>query len=422
MANFVKRQAARESVEGTGTVVPDGLELPHESVEGILADLKEKENETDRDLNEAGVLEEDTQETEGQMEVLDEAEAAANGEGDPDNSMEAGEDMTDEEVEAVDVAQESIRQRWALDRQSIARESYGSRKKRQVARESVWEDIKGLLRRFWEWMKEQGRKIKDRWIAFTNAGKSLQKRAKKYTEQIKKLGKLKDGKDTISGGFVAKLSVAGSFKGNDIAVLKEETSSSPAEAYDELLEMVTHMAESIELMSSGRELSAQEKAELDAKANEKAAKAALDAIGKTNHIGNTILEQKMEDDGSLSIVLTDYEGNTEDEVKTPTVSQLSAATKFMEELGKSIEKAAKAYHATAQKRDKLERVIEKSINNIDKIKVDDMTSENRENISKARRCVSSMSKLGSEMERMHSRLMRTVSDGISAYIAAGIVC
>ncbi|MCT7476063.1 hypothetical protein N5V81_13855 [Escherichia coli] len=48
------------------------------------------------------------------------------------------------------------------------RESYGARKHNQVARESLWDDIKAFLQRIFDWLKEQGRKIKDRWLKFSN--------------------------------------------------------------------------------------------------------------------------------------------------------------------------------------------------------------------------------------------------------------
>ncbi|MGL5397274.1 MAG: hypothetical protein ACRDBQ_18655 [Shewanella sp.] len=420
MANFVRRQIARESVEGTGTVVPDGLELPHESVEGILADLKEKENETDRDLSEASVLEEDSQETEGQMAVLDEAQAAADGSGD-DDGMEVEDDMSEEEVEAIDVAQESIRKRWDLDRQSVARESFGSRSRRTVARESMWEDFKGLIKRFWEWLKEQGRKIKDRWITFTNAGKTLQKRAKKYAEQIKKLGKLKDGKDTVSGSFVAKLSIGGKFMGNDLATLKSQTGDNLPEAYDSMIAEANGSAEMLAaVVTSGAAANTDE--EKIAKGIAEAEALMKRAVSKENMIGNLVVDLSVSDDGDMSVTVTDYDGSTEDEVKTPTVSQLSSSAKFLEDLGKGIEKTAKAYHANNQRREKLEKTIEKVLNAIDKLKVDELPANARDFIGKCRRATASTVKLASELERINARLIRSVSDGMSGYVAAGIAC
>ncbi|EED6472229.1 hypothetical protein XI41_25690, partial [Salmonella enterica subsp. enterica serovar Derby] len=220
MANFVKSKLARESVEGAGTVVPDGIELPAESVEGTLADIEHDTKPIDQLDAEADVLAEDGDETDAQLDAVDAAEAAADGEGeDGEEPMEVEEDMPDEAAEQLDVAQESIRKRWAFDhRVSVAQESYGARKRRQVARESLWEDIKAFLQRIFDWLKEQGRKIKDRWLKFSNQGKSIQARAKKYDAALRGLGKQK--KDTVSGGFIKNLTTGGKFVGDDINALK----------------------------------------------------------------------------------------------------------------------------------------------------------------------------------------------------------
>lgn len=225
MANFVKSKLARESVEGTGTVVPDGIELPAESVEGTLADIEHDTKPIDQLDAEADVLAEDGDETDAQLEAVDAAEAAADGEGeDGEEPMEVEEDMPDEAAEQLDVAQESIRKRWAFDhRVSVAQESYGARKRRQVARESLWDDIKAFLQRIYDWLKEQGRKVKDRWLKFSNQGKSIQARAKKYDAALRGLGKQK--KDTVSGGFIKNLTTGGKFVGDDINVLKGVLSS-----------------------------------------------------------------------------------------------------------------------------------------------------------------------------------------------------
>ncbi|MUY36967.1 hypothetical protein GLN57_24975, partial [Shigella flexneri 2a] len=177
MANFAKTRAARESMEATATVVPDGIELPAESVEGTLADIEHDTKPIEALDADAELLAEDGDETDAQLDVLDEAQAAADGEGageDGEDPMDAEEDMPDDAATALDVAQESIRSRWNFDhRSSVAHESYGSRNRRQVARESLWDDIKAFLKRIWEWLKEQGRKIKDRWLKFSNQGKSI---------------------------------------------------------------------------------------------------------------------------------------------------------------------------------------------------------------------------------------------------------
>ncbi|ORS95854.1 hypothetical protein, partial [Escherichia coli] len=77
MANFAKTRAARESMEATATVVPDGIELPAESVEGTLADIEHDTKPIEALDADAELLAEDGDETDAQLDVLDEAQAAA---------------------------------------------------------------------------------------------------------------------------------------------------------------------------------------------------------------------------------------------------------------------------------------------------------------------------------------------------------
>ncbi|EEQ1107345.1 hypothetical protein HC155_004742, partial [Salmonella enterica] len=99
MANFYKNKIARESMEANSTVVPDGIELPAESIEGTLADIEHDTKPIEALDADAELLSEDGDETDAQLDVLDEAQASADGEGvgeDGEDPMDAEEDMPDD--------------------------------------------------------------------------------------------------------------------------------------------------------------------------------------------------------------------------------------------------------------------------------------------------------------------------------------
>ncbi|MCU6405712.1 hypothetical protein KW817_22320, partial [Enterobacter quasiroggenkampii] len=153
----------------------------------------------------------DTERTE---DAIDQAEEA----------VANGEEMPEEAVALQEVAQESIARRWNLERTKLARESYRRGRGMTAAAQEGWkETLKGLYERFIQFCKEVIAKIKDLKLKYFNVGKTAQKRAKKYQEMLRKLGKQKN--DTISGGFITKLSIEGKFDAaGSIAIAKEVTS------------------------------------------------------------------------------------------------------------------------------------------------------------------------------------------------------
>ncbi|QQO90554.1 hypothetical protein pEaSNUABM42_00070 [Erwinia phage pEa_SNUABM_42] len=420
MANFAQKRAARESIEGTGTVVPDGLELPAESVEGILAELAEKERDIDQTDSEHDVLVEDGNETDAQLDAVDAADDAA---ADPsDDKMEAEEDMPDEAAEALDVAQESIRRRWGFDhRTSVARESYGSRNRRSVARESLWEDIKAFLKRAWEWLKEQGRKIKDRWLKFSNQGKSVQGRSKKFAEQIKKLGKQKSGKDKLSGGFIKDLTIAGKFEGTSTAELDQVFTKKGdfAKVQDEVLAEMTHAVDEVVNVSEA------DFTKTGKKAKELADIISGDLKGEHPMLGNQVFKVETEatvdgDSFEVSTTVVEADHSVESDIATPSIAQLTAVNTFFNKVGVEIEKKVKAYHATNQKRDRYEAAIEKLLKKVDGVKIDEQGGEFSKSIRLIRKMISATNQFLGAAERADASNTKNLVSGLNGLLVAGI--
>lgn len=414
MANFYKNKIARESMEANSTVVPDGIELPAESIEGTLADIEHDTKPIEALDADAELLAEDGDETDAQLDVLDEAQASADGEDageDGEEPMDAEEDMPDDAAKALDVAQESIRSRWNFEhRSSVAHESYGARNRRQVARESLWDDIKAFLKRFWEWLKEQGRKLKDRWLKFHNQGKSIQARAKKYDEAIRKLGKQK--KDEISGGFIKCLSVDGKFVGNDVPRLKDamsRVSSFYSKHVPTLLASGTALVADVSKANGAQ--AEQLRAEFAALSKEDG--------DKEFRLGNMVMQTNFDEDGGFSFTHVEAENAVETSVKTPSVSELAKLNGFFTDLGKQIEKNVLEYRKTEQAREKFAQSIEKLLKEIDNVKIDEKP-ELTEGVRVARRYVNSIRSAVSLCEKVVASAQKNLVSGVSGYISAGI--
>ena len=414
MANFYKNKIARESMESTATVVPDGIELPAESVEGTLADIEHDTKPIEALDADAELLAEDGDETDAQLDVLDEAQAAADGEGageDGEDPMDAEEDMPDDAATALDVAQESIRSRWNFDhRSSVAHESYGSRNRRQVARESLWEDIKAFLGRIWEWLKEQGRKIKDRWLKFSNQGKSIQARAKKYDEVIRKLGKQK--KDEISGGFIKSLSIDGKFVGDNIPKLKGILSQVSTFYSTKMPSMAAKAAEMVSDVTKGNGAKVEklkadftELAEKDSQQNFK--------------LGNMALKTEYDNEGGFSSTFVAAENSVETSVKTPSAGELAKINAFFNEVGKQIEKNVQDYRKVESARKTFEDNIDKLLKEVDKVKIDEKP-ELAEAVRAARRYITSINQALSLGEKVIASTQKHLAGGLNGYISAGI--
>ncbi|EDC4983337.1 hypothetical protein GAP86_18130 [Salmonella enterica] len=414
MANFYKNKIARESMESTGTVVPDGIELPAESVEGTLADIEHDTKPIEALDADAELLAEDANETDAQLDVLDEAQAAADGEGageDGEDPMDAEEDMPDDAAAALDVAQESIRSRWNFEhRSSVAHESYGSRNRRQVARESLWEDIKAFLQRILGWIKEQARALKDRWLKFSNHGKSIQARAKKYDEAIRRLGKQK--KDEISGGFIESLSIEGKFVGNDLTRLKAALSSVSnfyAETVKSQLDKGTALVNSV-TKGNGNQIETLKSRFVElAKEDTKDFK-----------LGNMAVKVEYDaEDISFRSTFIKSEATVPTSVKTPSASELAKLNGFYADLGKQIEKNVLEYRKTEQARKDYDTAIEKLLKEIDNVKIDEKP-ELTESVRLSRRYIDSINQSVSLAEKVVASTQKHLSGGLSGYIGAGI--
>lgn len=412
--NFMQQAAARESI-ADDVILVDAVDLPQDSVEGILSDVQSDTKQIDSLDSDAALMSEDGDETEAQLDALDDAQDAADGVAPEDGSepMEADADMSEDAAKAVEVAQESIRRRWFPNKPSVARESFGATHRRTAVRESLWDTIKQFLRNAVEWIKAQFRKLKDRWLKFSNKGKSIQKKSKAFDAAIRKLGSKK--KDDISGAFIKQLSLGKDFKGEDTGFLNGGLAFSGGmqKAQADILDGMSALMDKVAASPNVEQVNHQIDALNDEFGKE---------VGKDESIvgGKFIKIEASESDGELATVsFIDDETEVASEVKTPSIQTMHNVNTFFNKLGIEIEKRVKAYHDNEKKADKYRTGIEKILKRVDNIKVgEDKALE--ESVRKLRVAVNGANSSVSFTERVCAHVLTTLTAGTNGYLSAAI--
>lgn len=389
MSNFWKQKVAQESANAS--LEPGSIELPEEAVETHLGEAQEDTAEIELLDRDGAILEDDADETDAQIDLVDEAE-------------EESEDMSEDEVESLDVAQESIRKRWGMERSSIAQESAGSsRSRRTVARESLVDDAKTLIKRFIEWLKELGRKAKERWMKFHNAGKTIQARSKKFEAKLRSLGSKK--KDTITGGFIKQLSKGGEFLGGNQAELKGQLSfaKDAMEAQTAIYEKAKNLVDDT---LAGKE----------GVATEILAVVKSKGIKGTKLVGGMQIDVKEESE-SNAIQFTEDTADVKDEVPTPSSTELASLNDFYNVIGKDLEKQLQDFRKTDKAREALEKVMDKVLSAIGK-------KEGEEGGEKAGRVARKLAQAAASNAQLIAKagahVWKTLPSGVNGYLSAGI--
>lgn len=413
--NFMQQRAARESI-ADDIILVDAVDLPQDSVEGILSDVQSDTKQIDSLDADGQLMAEDGDETEATLGVLDEAQAAADGEAPEDGSdpMEVEDDMSEDAAEAVEVAQESIRRRWFPHKATVAQESFGATHRRTAVRESLWDTIKQFLKNAIEWIKAQFRKLKDRWLKFSNKGKSIQKKSKAFDAAIRKLGSKK--KDEISGAFIKQLSQGKTFKGSDTGFLNEQlgivTGFQEAQAA-----ILTTIGGVVDKAAAGTVTAEQVRGSM----GEASAEATRTGGNERSILGGKFvkIEQSESDAEMATVSLVDDEAEAETEVPTPSIQQMNNVNTFFNKLGIEIEKRVKAYHSNEQKAEKYRNGIEKVLRKVDNIKVGE-DKELEEAVRQLRVAVNGCNSMVSFVERIAAHILVSLTAGVNGYLGAAI--
>lgn len=403
--SFFSRKAVRESLS-EAAIEDVGLDIVDAETD-VDAALLEVENDTQEIANadiEASIMDEDVAETEDRLEALDVEDE------------ESAEDITEGEMEQIDVAQESIRGRWGFRHRSVARESLGSTKaRRAVARESLWEDIKAFFRRMREWLVERLAMLKDRWIKFHNAGKTIQKKSKKYDALINKLGQ-KD-KDTIKGSWIEYGTVNGTWT---IGALKFENISKSTEMLADLSAIQREVADEVakaktaaaatpaqEANKRGKKTKQEEKVE---ETVERGVRSISEHQPGNRYFGlskddlNTVVFEKIED------------ADVPDEINTPSVSELKTANTQYNRFGIDLEKHLQAWRKNEKAREDVTKSLKKAEEALDKLEAGQVSSE----VSAHRTTISVIRGQMNKIDELQAHLIKCATLGLGGYLTSGI--
>lgn len=428
--SYFKRKAVRESLAelDTGEVV---------SIEdGVNETLLEIENDTlviNNMDNEAVIMDEDIEETETRLETV---------------SEDTDEDLTDGEMEEIDVAQEHIRSRWGIRHRSVARESLGGYKTRRVvAREGLWEDIKAFFKKILDWFKEKLAQLKDRWLKFHNLGKSMQKKSKKFDAAIQKLGER--DKDTISGSWIEYLTVNGVFV-EDVSRIKVDSNASNALTGGAELsagDMIATAEEELRKAKEGKGVGESNKGKDFKKLQEKgekirAAKAKVEAEAKDllqdtinsttsenvnldkseeiniHYPGNYLLHAKLAKDGASTVTFEKFDDvEVPSEVKTPTTSELNKINTVYNRAGIEIEKHILNWRKRERAQEALNKALDKVNAFLDK---NEVGGESSNVISDMREMISILRMFRGATDKAEAHTIKCISKGLDGYLTAGI--
>lgn len=309
MSNFWKQKVAQESAAGMN--VESTEELTHE---GSPFAVENGEVES---------LEKDGDALASDMEQL----------GKIGEHIESTDEMSQETFDAVEVAQESIRKRWGLSDAKVAQESLGGAADlRVVAQESNDSGKKTLWERFIAWLKEMANKLKERWIKFHNAGKSLSKRATAYGVKVKELGEKKT--DKISGGWIAQLTVNNQFIGNKSNEISKQVNfaKKSQKAQKEILETVRQQLLAAFNLDKDKLVGFFNAGTAITKLNATMQK----SLESSEIVGNKYVAA-LEEGGEFVYELRDREGGIQEEIEVPSLSVLTQVTSSLYSFGKDLE-------------------------------------------------------------------------------------
>ncbi|QXO09491.1 hypothetical protein pEaSNUABM11_00067 [Erwinia phage pEa_SNUABM_11] len=416
--NFIQRKLARESVESTDPNAIDGIsnvEPAEENLDVQLGELASIDGELDALDGDQETLATDTDRTEAAVDQAAE-------------SVENGEEMPEEAIAAAEVAQESIRRRWGIDVPKLARESYRRGRGMTVAAQEGWkETLKDLWRRFIDFCKTVIDKIKDAKLKYLNVGKTAQGRAKKFQAAIKALGK--KNKEEISGGFISKLSIEGSFSLEQSISAAKDVTGGKAKSAITHLQGQAHAAETVVTKATKADAAvatsgfydtvelfgtaAKKMKNLPQFENEEAQR--LYALPGNAYIQSGKKAVNGVDFTAVGFLSTGDSSEAKN-VPTPSVQQLSSAAGSLDAIGKGFETVLKDFRSYDDEIGKLRTAAESAAKAIDS------AADNAEHktLSAARSAADQAVRNYQTLHRAVSFVANTVISGLNGYIGAGI--
>ena len=409
---MAKRQWALglENLDDSQAVDLAEVEKPEEAVETHLIEVEGLDQSVSELVDDGEELASDTEQLE---EYADAVEKGAE---------EGGMDETAARV--VDVAVESIAVKWGIKRTKIGAENFSGSMKAQstkVALESIGETIKTMWKKFVAWIGEIIAKVKDFWLKYHNAGKSMKKRAEKLYQRIDKGLGQKD-KSEISGGWTSNLLVdgkidvdyvisSGASAGKDVQSIAQATDIN----LDKSGKVIRGMANApVVLDASG----AAQFVELGKKTSKNLGDALPNgAVSvKVGAIpgGAYIVAYNKDDVGYVKLV-TVGENSGDKKTPTPDESKMKAAIKAIEQYGDALETSLKDFRKANEKLKTLQDAAKDAADKLEEVKAEGKDGA-RKSLAVANAAVSSYT----AAQRAATTFLKNGGQGLIGYVTAGI--
>lgn len=412
---MAKRQWAvgLENMEDDQSVDMAEVEKPEEAVESHLIEVEGLDQQVSD-------LVDDGEELSGDTEQLEEyAEAVEKG------AEDGGMDETAARV--VDIGVESIAGKWGIKRTKIGAENFSGSMKAQstkVALESIGETIKEMWKKFVAWIGEIIGKVKDFWLKYVNAGKSMKKRAEKLLQRIEKGLGQKD-KTEISGGWASSLLVDQKIDPDFVISAAASAGKSVADlgravgvALDETGKAVASGTDDRKALVNKGGFYKQD----DATLGKKTAKALGGALPngatdiKTSAIpGGAYLVTYTKDEIGYTKFVTVGENSGDKKVATPDEGKMKSAIKAIEQYGDALETSLKEFRKANEGLADLKSKADAAATKFDEAKADGKDAA-RTALKMANAAVSTYT----ATQRAATTFLKSGGQGLIGYVTAGI--
>lgn len=408
---MAKRQWALglENLDDSQAVDLAEVEKPEEAVETHLIEVEG----LDQSVSE---LVDDGEELVGDTEQLEEyADAVEKG------AEDGGMDETAARV--VDVAVESIAVKWGIKRTKIGAENFSGSMKAQstkVALESIGETIKTMWQKFVAWIGEIIGKVKDFWLKYVNAGKSMKKRAEKLLARLDNGLGQKD-KSEISGGWTTNLIVDGTIDPDFVISSAAKAASGVMEAARELAVYVDQAGKIVGAFSAteGKFGTTQSlMTPFGKKTSKKLGSLVPTGAGEVNAVaipGGAYLVSYDRDDVNYVKFASIGENTGEKKIATPDEGKMKSAIKAIEQYGDALETSLKEFRKANEGLAKLKTAADEASKKFDEAK-----SEEKDGARKALKVANAAVSNYTACQRASTAFLKNGGQGLIGYVTAGI--
>ena len=392
------------------------LENPVEGVEAKLVEANAADSEIEELAGDGESLGRDTENLENLEDTVSDA-AGDDGEG----------EVSETAARAVDVAVEHFAQRWGISRRNyrVGNESAkpSDSVKAKVALESIMDAVKDAWHTFVQWLTELLAKLKDWWLKYVNAGKSIRERADKLSDRLDNLGAKE--KDKIKGNWMKDLCIDQRVDVENVISIATGMSSTMERYLKNVMVRITAAGELVR--QKGRGSRGFVKAESEeanfgkktTKAMSKLVPSGSKSVAVRAIPGNGyIISYLMNDVSETRFFAAPTEGNSTDlpkEMPTPDLAAMKKACSAASTAGDILEKRLKDFRAVNDDMSKLKDAAKTAADAFKDAKAEEK-ADKKLAMREARAAVNS----ALVMNRSVVYALKAIGTGLLGYVTAGI--